>query len=216
MPSHTLARRPATRDDRPDLWDLVDQARDGDTRAFADLFTATAGPVYGMVYRRVFGDRQAAEEIVSDVYVSAWRTLPNVSRRAGSPLAWLATIARCRVIDHGRVGRHHRNAVPLGNLADIADDYAGDTSAEDHCIAHAEARAQRAHLDALWAYAERQLTPDQHRVLRYRFRLGLSVEDTAAAIGKPRAAVKALQHRAIESLRRQLAGTHLDPTAAAA
>jgi RNA polymerase sigma-70 factor (ECF subfamily) len=48
------------------------------------------------------------------------------------------------------------------------------------------------------------LSPDQRDVLLLRVIADLSIEDVAAALGKRQGAIKALQHRALASLRRQL------------
>ena len=50
------------------------------------------------------------------------------------------------------------------------------------------------------------LAPDQRDVVLLRIVADLSIEDTAAALGKRPGAVKALQHRAMRSLRTRLAG----------
>lgn len=203
------AAQPAAGD--VELWELVDQARAGDARAFGDFFDATVSTVYAYVYRRVTGDRETAEEITSDVYLAAWRAIDRVRRVSASPAAWLVTIAQRRVIDHYR-SRARRNDFPAGSTLDVEAYRRGPgyavRPAENVCIDRDEARA-------LWRYAE-QLTDDQHRVLRCRFWLGLSVDDTAAVMGKPRGAVKALQYRALQNLRAQLAGTELDPSDGAA
>ena len=50
----------------------------------------------------------------------------------------------------------------------------------------------------------RQLTPDQQQVIALKFFAGLSNQEIALTIAKPIGAVKALQHRAIAALQRQL------------
>ena len=50
------------------------------------------------------------------------------------------------------------------------------------------------------------LTDDQREVLLLRVVAGLSVEETAQAVGRPAGAVRALQHRALARLRSVLSG----------
>lgn len=211
----TVDARRARDDERPDLWDLIDEVRAGNPAAFGELFDATLGTVYPYVLRRVLGDRHAAEEIVGDVYLAAWRGIQGVRRAAASPEAWLVRIAQHRVIDYHRA-RQRRPVVPAGAPADLAlyrsaSAVAGAAltaqPAESICLERDEARA-------LWAYV-RQLTAEQCRVIRYRFFFGLSVEETAAALGKHPAAVKTMQYRAMRALRARLAGSSLDPRPAA-
>jgi RNA polymerase sigma-70 factor (ECF subfamily) len=52
-----------------------------------------------------------------------------------------------------------------------------------------------------------QLGDEQQRVVLYRFADQLSVRAVASAMGKTEGAIKALQHRALENLRRILAAT---------
>ena len=54
-------------------------------------------------------------------------------------------------------------------------------------------------------HAMMSLTPEQRRVVGCRFFFNLSVREVAAMMGKSEGAVKALQFRALERLRRQLA-----------
>jgi RNA polymerase sigma-70 factor (ECF subfamily) len=52
-----------------------------------------------------------------------------------------------------------------------------------------------------------RLSEDQRRVVALRLLLGRSNAEAAAALGKSEGAVKALQHRALASLERQLASS---------
>lgn len=220
MPSRTQTRpRPSrvavcTAGDtaRPDLWDLVDQARSGDAEAFGELFRATVGTVYPYVLRRVLGDRDTADELTADVYLSAWRSITGVRRVASSPVAWLRTIAARRVIDYHRA-RQRRDVIPAGTPDELEHWPAIGPDGKTSRSAEA-AGVDRVQAAAVWAYV-RQLTADQNRVLLCRFRLGWSIEETAAALGKRPTAVKTLQYRAMRALRERLAGTYLDPRAGA-
>jgi RNA polymerase sigma-70 factor, ECF subfamily len=209
-PAHPTPFRPA---DDPDLWDLVDQVRAGNPNAFGVFVHATVGGIYPYVLRRVLGDRQAAEEIVAEVYLAAWRSLHSVRRVAGSPVAWLRTIAQRRTIDYHRA-RNRRHDFPVGAPEDLATYQPAAAVAEEDagpeviCIERDQARALAR---ALWAHV-RQLSADQHKVLRCRYQYGMSIEETAAALGKPPTAVKTLQYRAMRTLRGRLRGSALDPT----
>lgn len=200
-----------------DLWDLVDQAQAGDADAFGDLFHATAARlVFPYVLRRVLGDRSAAEEITADVYLNAWRAIHTVRRGATSPAAWLMTIAARRTIDHHRAIRS-RKTFPGGAPTDLTahrptatvagagltDQAAESTYLDGAYLDHHETRT-------LWGHV-RQLSADQHRVIRCRFQYGLSIEETAVVLGKRTTAIKSIQHRAMLVLRDRLAGSSLDP-----
>jgi RNA polymerase sigma-70 factor (ECF subfamily) len=72
--------------------------------------------------------------------------------------------------------------------------------------AEAEARVRQGRVRA----AIRRLTPKQQEVLALRFGDGFSVEQTAEATHKSVPAVKSLQLRALDSLRRWLAEVESD------
>ncbi|MEU7591265.1 RNA polymerase sigma factor [Micromonospora sp. NPDC049230] len=205
--------QPTTPVSDDELWDLVDQARAGDSHAFTRFFDATVSAVFGYINRRLPGDRDLAEQITAEVYLGAWSGLRTLRRVASSPIAWLRTIAQRRVVDHHRSRKRHVLTL-VGTPADL-DTYRtafSITGAPLDAPAAETRYEERSEARRVWSYAE-QLTDDQHRVLRCRFWLGWSLEDTAAALGKPVAAVKSLQYRAIQSLRKQLTGSDLDPNA---
>ena len=68
-----------------------------------------------------------------------------------------------------------------------------------------EALASRERLRA----ATRRLTPEQQEVLALRFGEGLTAAEAGRIMDKSTGAVEALQHRAVASLRRILAGDEL-------
>jgi RNA polymerase sigma-70 factor, ECF subfamily len=67
-------------------------------RALHDVY---AGPLYVFAYRRL-GDAQAAEEVVQDTLLRAWRSADRYDPDRGPVAAWLFAIARNLVIDHER------------------------------------------------------------------------------------------------------------------
>jgi RNA polymerase sigma-70 factor (ECF subfamily) len=48
------------------------------------------------------------------------------------------------------------------------------------------------------------LTTDQHRVIQLRFLADMSIQEVAQRLGRTEGAVKALQHRGLQTLSRQL------------
>lgn len=90
-----------------DLHADVLSARQGDRAAFARLHAQLHGMVFAVLLARL--PRQDAEELVQEVFVTAWLRLPDLAEvdRFG---AWLCTIARNRAVDHYRA---RRNTEPL-------------------------------------------------------------------------------------------------------
>lgn len=70
---------------------LVASAREGDARSFDELVARHAGRTYGMV-ARILADRTAAEDVVQETFVRAWRALPSF-RGDAQFSTWLYRIA---------------------------------------------------------------------------------------------------------------------------
>lgn len=179
----------ATRTLEPDVVELVDRARTGDTDAFARLYDRYVDQVFGFVQYRV-RDRHLAEDLTSDVFVRALRKLPEFQWQGVDIGAWLMTIARNRITDHFKSARV-RLEHSTGEIFD---------SPHHDPIDHPEAVALAKDLSETLARAM-DLLKDEHReVVFLRFVQGLSVAETAEVLDRSEGAVKALQYRALRSL----------------
>src|SRR5262245_848153 len=69
-----------------------------DRAAFAALYDATSAKLYGIVLR-IPRRRDAAHEGLQEVYVQGWQRAASYDAAKGSPVAWLAAIARNRALD---------------------------------------------------------------------------------------------------------------------
>jgi RNA polymerase sigma-70 factor (ECF subfamily) len=181
-PRHAVAL-----DEQVDVWELVRRAQGGDAEGFGQLYDRYVDVVYRFLYARV-GDRATAEDFTSETFVRALRRIDSLSFQGRDVGAWLVTIARNIVLDHVKSSRV-RLEVPTADMRDA--DRATDGPEE--------AVLQRLTNAALFA-AIAQLSADQRECLVLRFLQGLSVAETAAAMGKKDGAVKALQHRAVRRL----------------
>src|SRR5499427_10678121 len=48
---------------------------------------------------RIVGNREDAEDVLTDVFWQVWQQSPRYDSSRGKPIAWLLTIARTRAID---------------------------------------------------------------------------------------------------------------------
>lgn len=67
--------------------------------------------VFGLV-TRVLRDPGYSEETTQDVYLQVWRNAANYDPSAGSPLAWLMTLAHRRAVDRVRSSRRPARGNP--------------------------------------------------------------------------------------------------------
>ncbi|OBF40428.1 RNA polymerase subunit sigma [Mycolicibacterium peregrinum] len=72
-----------------------------DVDAFAELYDHTRSRVFGLV-TRVLRDPGYSEETTQDIYLQVWRTADSYDPAAGSPMAWLMTLAHRRAVDRVR------------------------------------------------------------------------------------------------------------------
>ena len=97
------------------------QAGQGDRSAFRTVYEATSAKLFG-VCLRILPDRQTAEDVLQDTYVTVWRKAASFDATRASPITWLVTIARNRAIDRLRSAAPMKNAAPVEEAHDLADD----------------------------------------------------------------------------------------------
>jgi RNA polymerase sigma-70 factor, ECF subfamily len=169
--------------------DLVERARNGDAGAFRTLVEEHQTIAFRTAYL-ISGTAADAEEAAQDGFLKAYRALSRF--RAGAPFRpWLLAIVANEARNRRRsVGRR-------GNLVARGDDEpsSGDaaSSPEAALLASEERQALLSAVDSL--------SPDDRLVIACRYFLGLSEDETAGVIGRPRGTVKSRTSRALERLR---------------
>ena len=169
------------------VWQLVADAQAGRAEAFGELYARYANMVFRYLYHRV-PDRQTAEDFTSETFVRALRRIDSLSFQGRDVGAWLVTIARNIVRDHVKSSRF-RLEVATADMRDADRATDGPEDAVLQGLTNAELMACVA-----------QLGDEQRECISLRFLQGLSVAETAAAMGKKDGAIKALQHRAVRKL----------------
>jgi RNA polymerase sigma-70 factor (ECF subfamily) len=160
----------------------------GDRRAFAALYAATAARLFP-VSMRIVRERQLAEEVLQDSFVSVWNRASSYARERGTPLTWMAAILRNRSLDVVRRTREDPD-VDDERTASLADESASPArEAEARAGAHSLARCL-AELEG----AERQ-------AVALAFFHGLTHAELAAHLRSPLGTVKTRVRRALARLR---------------
>jgi RNA polymerase sigma-70 factor (ECF subfamily) len=167
---------------------LIYRAQMDDRAAWDEIFQRNYHRVYVFIYARI-GDQQAAEDLAGDVFLEAWKGIRRFTYRGIALISWLYQIAHNLIADFLRK-RSRLHTQPL------ADDGAPVHDARDEAEQVAELQSV--------ASALKKLTLEQQQVLVSRFIEGLSLAETGALMGKKENAVKALEFRALKSVRRIL------------
>ena len=180
---------------------LVRQAQQGDSAAFAALYEEYAPTIYRFLRRRMDGPDEVVEDLTEDVFVKVYEKLDRYEERGLPFSAWLYRIAHNQMVDHVRT---------LPRIPAQSIDDAGEVPE------HGTGRAFGQVLDRqVLAPALSRLTDEQRRVVQLRFLQGLSLADTAALMGRSDEAVKKLQARGLANLRRLLTAPAAATTAPA-
>jgi RNA polymerase sigma factor (sigma-70 family) len=173
-----------------ELWRL---AASGEAAAFGVLFERHGRAVYNFCFRRT-ADWAAAEDLMSTVFLEAWRRRSEVRLKEGRALPWLLGVATNVLRNRRRSERRHRAALarlPLERSPDFAADADGRLDDE---------RRMRATLRAVAKLPRRE-----QEVLALCAWAGLSYEDAAVALGLPVGTVRSRLSRARARVR-ELAG----------
>ena len=180
--------------------EIVRRAQAGDQSAFAELYER----YYDQIFRYVSfkcGSRLEAEDLTGEVFLRMLESIDKF-RFQGFPFtSWLYRIAHNLVVDNFR-RKGRKPTVPLDKVLHFSSEKDGEM----------ENQAQ-----IIWSMGEvveamSSLTDLQREVITLRFVAGLSIAETADAVGRKENAVKALQHAGIRKLRNLM--THPGPFAA--
>lgn len=83
---------------------LINQVAAGDEAAFARLYDATSGLIFGLLLR-ILRDRQTAEEVLKSVYAEFWQEAVRFDSEREKSFTWLITIAHRQGVERLRLER---------------------------------------------------------------------------------------------------------------
>ena len=170
---------------------LVELARAGDAEAFGQLYDHYQPSVYRFLYYRV-GSVALAEDLTSETFVRALRSMGSFRWQGKDFGAWLTTIARNLATDHAKSGRAR---------LEVATE---DMSLHDSSVEGPEGAVVAAITHETLLETLRELPAEQQDCLVLRFLQSRSIAETAAALGRSEGAVKQLQLRAVRNLAKRL------------
>jgi RNA polymerase sigma-70 factor, ECF subfamily len=153
-----------------------------DEEGLRAAFLAHSGELYGYA-RRSLSDSGAAEEVVQETFIRAWRARDRFDPELGSIRTWLFAIERRIVIDHAR-SRALRQTTPLPeDLVQIGDDI------------------EKALVGWQVEEALRRLRDEHRQVLVETYYRGRSGREVAIELGIPEGTVRSRLFYALQSLR---------------
>lgn len=178
--------------------DVLQEAIAGSEWAWIALYRRLHPSVAG--YLRARGAAEP-EDLTGEVFLQVIRSLPRFSGDAAGFRSWVFVIAHNKLNDD----RRHRLRFPTDPVPSFDESQPGPVNVEMEALGNVGAVHLRRAIS--------KLTPDQADVLLLRIFGGLSLKEVAAALHKRLTAVKALQHRGLAALRKELAPTRISTEA---
>ena len=166
---------------------LVMAVRRGDHEAFGALYDRHGPLIYRYCYRHGV-DPSQAEDLLSIVFLEAWRCRERIAVVDGSARAWLLGVAKN--LTRARARAHRRHAVALRRYAHAQDDLVHP----DHAPIVDEQVSAASTVRALWVQIA--LFPVAKRQVAELCLLeGFTIAQAAAALGQRKATIKSRLYR---------------------
>ena len=181
---------------------LAARIRAGQAEALGELYDRYASAALATALR-VVRDREEAEDVVHDAFVTIWRKIDRFDAERGSLRAWLMTVVRNRGIDRVRA---RRPGVDL----DAADERSLLRTGPNPTWEAALRQASAADLRTAMA----SLPDEQRRAVELAYFEGYTYREVAEMTGVPPGTANGRMRLALGKLREALAGSPAAPLAA--
>lgn len=165
-----------------------------DLSALATLYDRYGRMAYALAYR-ILGEPEAAEDVVHDGFISAWRGAASYRTERGNVRGWLLSIVHHRAVDVLRRKTTFRPA-PL----EAAEHRAADDDTAEEATRNVEHASVRAALEAL--------PQAQRRTIELAYFGGYTHVELAELMGVPLGTVKGRMRIGLQKLRRALELQH--------
>ena len=177
--------------------ELITRTQNGDPEAFNPLVRKYQQQIYNLIYRRV-RNHEAAEDICQEVFLKAWRALPDFKGKSVF-YSWLHQIAVNCSIDFIR--KQKREIVFAYEALTANPD---DTIQTPQTHASPHEMLEQEELGHIIRKAVVQLPTGQQRVFNLRYREELSIREIASHLNKSEGTVKSHLYHAHRKLREML------------
>lgn len=191
MPGET--EKDDTTDEDVRLLQLTGQ---GDREAFSRLYDHFSGVLFATALT-ILNNREAAEDLLQDVFLTIWEKAPLYDAERGRPLTWAVTLTRNKAIDRLRsLQRRHRLH------GDAEREGLTDQKFDDRDSLAAIIGVERG---ALVREALQQITAEQRQAIEMTFFGSLTQNEVAEQLNEPLGTIKARIRRGLLRLREILA-----------
>jgi RNA polymerase sigma-70 factor, ECF subfamily len=167
------------------------EAAQRDPACFADLYESYFELVYAYVARRL-RNRSEAEDLTAEVFRKVLQSLPRFKWTGAPFAAWLFRIASNMIADRAK------RAAREGNFASDKNE------SQSRARQPQQVDLERSERSAVLFRVVGELAEDQRRVLVMRFAEEKNIREIAKALGRSEGAVKQLQFRALENVRKRI------------
>jgi RNA polymerase sigma-70 factor (ECF subfamily) len=171
-----------------ELAELMRRVAARDSAAFATLYKLTQAKLHGVV-ARILTRGDMAGEVLQEVYVRIWEKAGDFDVEKGSPIAWMATIARNRALDEIR-------RVRPTSLEDLPEGF--EPAAEEIDPLGARDRSEK--LNALMNCLK-SLDEEKREAVLLAYYRGFSREALSKRLGRPVPTIKTWLRRSLAELR---------------
>ena len=159
----------------------------GTRAAFRLVYEATSLKLYGIVVR-ILGRRDLADEVLQEVYVRVWQRAGDFDTASGSPITWLAAIARNLALDEAR-RKTPRSIEDFPEILQLPSDDDPSATLERS----EDLRRLQACLDGL--------EPEKKEIVLLVYYYGMTREEISSRINRPVATVKTWLRRSLAQLK---------------
>jgi RNA polymerase sigma-70 factor (ECF subfamily) len=173
--------------------DLMSLTAEGDSNAFASLYDRHGRAAYSLAYRMV-GERGAAEDLVQEAFLEAWRASRSYRAQRGSVRTWLLSIVHNRGIDQLRASASRRRT---RERYEAEAERSAPGSGAGEAFNEAWRNSQRDRVRE----ALRELPPDQLKVLELAYFSGYTHVEISELLDVPLGTVKGRMRLGLKKIR---------------
>lgn len=171
---------------------LIERAKAGDKKAFGNLYSLYFVPVFRYVYLRI-QSREEAEDLTQTVFMKVYQSLGKYRDVGKDPLAYFFTVARNSIIDFSRKKKDVSFGAESEAILEI------QSNDEDPI-----ARLEKDESAQKIRKAISSLPEMQKEVIVLKYINEMTNEEIAKILDKNEAAIRQIQHRALEKLKKFL------------